>query len=144
MRKDWIEWAVVEDALSLMTEEHIEKLADIAVHQSELEASQNAVIPALRVEIEETDRSIGNLIKLVERGSDSSALFERLDELEIQKKSLEKRLSEEMKDIVVLDKAHVVWWFSQFVKGDINDPDFRRQVIDMLVNSVTIWDEPDG
>ena len=137
-------YAVIEDALALLTDERMDELAEIAVNQSELEASQNAIIPALKAEIHEVERSIANLLKLVERGSDSESLFNRLHELEVQKKNLEKRLTEELKDIVVLEKDHVVWWFHKFSKGDINDPDFRRQVIDMLVNSVTVWDEPDG
>ena len=144
LRKEWIEQVVVEDALALLTDERMDELAEIAVNQSELEASQNAIIPALKAEIHEVERSIANLLKLVERGSDSESLFNRLHELEVQKKNLEKRLTEELKDIVVLEKDHVVWWFHKFSKGDINDPDFRRQVIDMLVNSVTVWDEPDG
>ena len=32
----------------------------------------------------------------------------------------------------------------QFKDGDIEDEDFRRHIIDLLVNSVTVWDEPDG
>lgn len=43
-----------------------------------------------------------------------------------------------------LEKDQVVWWLSKFTKGDINNETFRRQIIDLLVNSVTVWDEPDG
>lgn len=35
-------------------------------------------------------------------------------------------------------------WLSQFLSGDIEDEDFRRHLIDTLINSVTVWDEPDG
>ena len=144
LRKDWIEQVVVEDALALLTDEHIEEIAEMAVKQSELEASQNTVVPALNSEICEVKTSINNLLKLVERGSDSESLFNRLHELEDKKKSLEKRLAEEMKDIVILEKSQVIWWLTKFSKGDASDIDFRRQIIDMLVNSVTVWDEPDG
>ena len=94
LRKEWIEQVVVEDALALLTDERMDELAEIAVNQSELEASQNAIIPALKAEIHEVERSIANLLKLVERGSDSESLFNRLHELEVQKKNLEKRLTE--------------------------------------------------
>ena len=33
---------------------------------------------------------------------------------------------------------------SQFKYWNIEDEDFRRRLIDLLVNSVTVWDEPDG
>jgi hypothetical protein len=144
VRKEWIEQIVVEDALALLTDEHIEELADMAVHQTEVELSQNTIIPALKADIQDVERSITNLLKLAEKGADSSSLCNRLHELETQKKDLEKRLDTELKEIVVLEKDHIVWWLHKFSKGDINDPYFRSQVIDMLVNSVTIWDEPDG
>ena len=78
LRKEWIEQVVVEDALALLTDEKIDELAEIAVNQSELEASQNAIIPALKAKTQEVERSIANLLKLVERGSDSDSLFNRL------------------------------------------------------------------
>ena len=51
---------------------------------------------------------------------------------------------DENKNAIRLEKKKVIFWLSQFANGDINDEHFRRQVIEMLVNSVTIWDEPDG
>ena len=144
LRKEWIEHVVVEDALALLTDEKIDELAEIAANQSELEASRNSVVPALENEIHEIERSISNLLKLVEKGADSKSLLDRLQELEKQKKNLEKQLIAELKNVVILDKDDVVLWFKKFSAGDICDPDFRRQVIDMLVNSVTVWDEPDG
>lgn len=143
-RKEWVEQIVVEDTATLLTDERINELADMAVRQSVLEASQNTVIPAIKSELKEKEKGITNLLKLVERGSDSESLFARLQELEEQKKDLEKRLAVEEKGIIILEKSQVVWWLKKFSEGDINDPAFRRKLIDMLVNSVTIWDEPDG
>lgn len=37
-----------------------------------------------------------------------------------------------------------IWWLSKFCEGDIEDEEFKRHIIDLLVNSVTVWDEPDG
>lgn len=144
LRKEWIEQTVAEDALSLLTNEHIDEIAEIAVNQAELEASQNTVIPALKAEIHNIERSITNLLRLAERGADSDSLYNRLQELETLKKNLEKRLTDELRAVVVLEKDHVIWWLRKFSKGDIKDPVFCRQVIDLLVNSVTVWDEPDG
>jgi len=43
-----------------------------------------------------------------------------------------------------LEREHIIWWLSKFLEGDIQDEEFRRQLIDLLVNSVTVWDELDG
>jgi hypothetical protein len=80
----------------------------------------------------------------VEKGADADALFGRLKELENEKKAVEFRLSEESKNLLTIDKVTIIYWLSQFSKGDIEDEHFRRQVINMLVNSVTVWDDPDG
>lgn len=142
--KDFIERAVVEDALELLTPEKIEEIADMAIKQLELENEQNTVIPAIQNEIKEIDKGISNLLRLVEKGAEADALFARLKELETNKKNAERRLKDESKSTIRLEKKKVIFWLSQFANGDINDEHFRRQVIGMLVNSVTIWDEPDG
>ena len=65
-------------------------------------------------------------------------------ELEKEKKSLERDLKREEKKISILDKELVVHWLEQFKNGDIEDEEFVKSLIDLLVNSVTVWDEPDG
>ena len=67
-----------------------------------------------------------------------------LKELEKEKRAIEKRLVVAQDDYVLLEKDHIVWWLSEFCNGDIEDEEFRRHIIDLLVNSVTVWDEPDG
>jgi DNA invertase Pin-like site-specific DNA recombinase len=144
LKKDFIERTVVEDVLKLFTPEIINELAEAAVKQAEIDAQQNTLIPTLESELKEVERSITNLIKLVEKGVESDTLTERLNELEKQKRAIEKKLVEEKEDMIVLEKEHVIWWLTHFTKGDINDEDFRKTVINLFVNSVTVWDDPDG
>ncbi len=141
--KDEIEQFVIDKTVELLRPDVIEELADMAVSAAEKDAAENKNIPALQAEINSTQRSINNLLKLVEHGSESESLFKRLDELEAQKKSLEYRLAEENNNVIKLNKPQVVWWLTKFVNGDKNDPTFCKQLLDMLVNSVTVWDDPD-
>lgn len=144
VKKDFIERVVVEDALTLLTPETIEELADAAVKQNRIDIENETLIPALTQELHETEKKISNLLKMVESGVASDSLNKRLVELEKEKRLVEKRLIEAKDDVVVLEKDHVIWWLTQFCNGDIEDEQFRRQIIDLLVNSVTVWDEPDG
>lgn len=144
VKKDWIEYAVVQDALSTLTPELIDELADMAVKASEDEVQNNTIIPAIQSEIDDVSKAVRNLLKLVESGAESDTLADRLNELESRKKGLEKQLKEAMADIIVLEKEHIVWWLEKFTTGDIDDEDFRRHIIDLLVNSVTVYDDPDG
>lgn len=144
IRKEFIERAVVEDALTLLTPENIEMLADMAIKQNLEDIENDQVIPALQAEIKELDRSITNLLKLVEKGAESETLANRLTELEKQKRNAEMQLSYAKDDYIIVDRNQVIWWLSGFRDGNIEDEDFRRKVIDLLINSVTVWDEPDG
>ena len=142
--KDLIEQAVVHDTMQLLTPEIIDEIADIAVKTAEQEAMNDATLPVFKSQKAEIEQSIHNLLKMVEKGVVSDALSTRLVELEDEKRAVEKRLIKASEDIVVLDKEQVVWWMKQFLHDEENDPEFRRHVIDLLVNSVTIWDDPDG
>ena len=144
LKKDFIERAVVEDAIKILTPETIDELAEIAVNESIREFEENSVIPALQEQLATVEKSINNLIKMVERGVESDTLVHRLNELEKEKRAIEKRLVVAQDDYIILEKDHIVWWLSDFCNGDIEDEDFRRHIIDLLVNSVTVWDEPDG
>ena len=142
--KEAIERAVVEDAVMLLTPENIETIASIAMETAEKENNNNGILSELNRELAQTTKGINNLLRLVERGSDSETLFSRLEELEQQKKFLENRIAEEQNQMINIEKDHIVWWLSRFAQGDINDETYRRLIIDLLVHSVTIWDDPDG
>ena len=43
-----------------------------------------------------------------------------------------------------LDKAKIIYWLESFRSGDIYDETFAKRLIDLFVNSVTVWDEPDN
>lgn len=144
VRKDWIEDVVVHNAMELLTDEVIEEIADIALRQSQLDIERNTTIPALEEELRETAASIKNIISMVEKGVASTALAKRLSELEKKQKTLSRDLERERKKVFVIDKHQVIYWLNHFKDGDIEDPAFRRQLIALLVNSVTVWDEPDG
>lgn len=144
LKKEFIERAVAEDAVKILTPETIEELADCAIRQNKLDIKKKTLIPAIKKEIQDIERRIANIIKMIEKGAESESITTRLTELEDQKKAAETRLENEKGNIIILEKDHIVWWLSQFRDGDIDDEDFRRHIIDLLVNSVTVWDEPDG
>ena len=144
LHKEWIEQVVAEDAYALLNEVGIEAIADMAIKEAERLNAKNETAPLLEKKLKETEKSIENLLKLVERGSMSDSLFTRLTELEDQKKELRLNLEKEQQSVIKLDRYKIIFWLSEFIKGDIKDPNFQRKLINMLVNSVTVWDEPDG
>lgn len=144
LKKEYIEKVVVQDALLLLKDDVIEELADMAIGQCEIDLKENTRIPELTARLDEIDKGITNITRAIEKGIASEALMERLMVLENDKKDILKQLRDEEKYVCRIDRDQVVYWLHQFKEGDIEDEGFRRHIIDLLINSVTVWDEPDG
>lgn len=144
LKKDWIEYIVAQDAMELLTDDTIQELADMAISQTEQDLRDNTRIPELSERMKETESGIANITKAVEKGIASDALMERLVELEREKKKLLRLIAEEEKYICKIDRDQIVFWLEKFKGGNIKDESFRRIIIDLMINSVTVWDEPDG
>ena len=144
LRKEFIERVVVEDVLSLLTPEKIEEFADAAMKANREDIENNSLIPSLTADLADVERKIDNLIRLAENTENSASLSARLNDLEAQRKDLSARLAEASAEIIVLEREHVIYWLEKFSHGDIEDPEFCRAVCDLFVNSVTVWDDPDG
>lgn len=143
MEKNLIERLVAQDAMSFLTDEYIEKIATIACDRNKQEIESDSPIPVIRARIRQVDVSLNNLLKAIETGSAPDMLVKRMGELETEKKDMEVQLKKEMAHQVYIDKEQVIFWLEKFREGDINDEEFCQTVIDLFVNSVTVWDEPD-
>lgn len=144
LKKEYIETIVAQDAIALMTDDIIEEMADMAISQSDKDLKENTKIPELTEQKKSIEKSIANITKAVEKGVASDSLMQRLMELEDEKKDVEFQLVDEEKYIFRIDRDQVVFWLSQFKQGDIQDEKFKSHIIDLMINSVTVWDEPDG
>lgn len=141
LRKEYIERLIAQDALSLLTDENIEHLATVACERNDYEIETGSPIPVIRDRIHQTEVSINNLTKAIETGATPDALVKRMVELEREKKDLSAQLKKEEELIVPLEKEQVIFWLEKFKDGDIEDEEFCRLLIDLFVNSVTVWDE---
>ena len=142
IRKDFIEQIVLEDAFKMLTDENIEILADQAMKENQHELETTTNIPALKQRISAINGSLENLTKAIEIGSAPETLIKRMTELEKEKKDLEAELKKEESDIPIqIDKYHIMHWLESLKKGDLTDLNFQKQLIDLFINSVTIYDE---
>lgn len=143
LRKDYIESLVAQDAISLLTDENIDHLAEVACHKNAMENSEGSPIPLIKDRVHEVELSLTNLTRAIESGQAPDALVRRIMELEKEKKDLEGQIKKEEASLLTLDKEQVVYWLNKFKDGSIEDEEFCRMVIDLFVNSVTVWDEDD-
>ena len=139
-RKEFIEAVVVHDAMSLLTDENIELIADTAVRLNEQEIDTTTNIHTLTVKLSDIDTSLNNLMKAVESGEAPEILIKRMNTLEKEKRTLEKQLKEEEKEVVTLDKYRIIYWLEQFKYKNIENDNVKQNLINLLVNRVTVWD----
>lgn len=135
---------VAQDTITLLTDENIERLAEIACQKNDLENAENSPIPTIKDRVHEVELSLTNLTKAIESGQVPDTLVKRMVELEKEKKDLQSQIKKEEANLITLDKEQVIYWLNKFKGGDIEDEGFCRMLIDLFVNSVTVWDEDDG
>jgi len=90
------------------------------------------------------ENSINNLILMIEKGLASDSVIGRIEALEERKKQLETEMAIEEGKQFAITKEQIVWWLNRFVSEESISPYMVESLIDALVQSVTIWDEPDG
>ena len=143
VRQSFIEPLVLQDAYELLTDENIELIAETAVKESEHELELTTNIPAYKSRLAEINSALENITRAVESGTVPETLLKRMIELEKEKRMVESELDKEQRYVPKhIDKAHIIYWLESLKAGDIEDPAFQKQLIDLFVNSVTVYDSP--
>ena len=139
VKKAWIELLVVILTRDfVLRDEVIDRLADSTV---DLQNRENTTIPLLQKQLGDVDKRIGNLINSIEEGVANASVKQRLDELEAKKADLEIALAREKIEKTTLTKEQIVFWISRFKEGDIDDPAYRKNIVDIFVNSIFLYDD---
>jgi hypothetical protein len=81
------------------------------------------------------------VLKSIEEGISNASVKQRLDELEASKTEIEVSLAREKIEKTPISKEQIVFWISRFKGGDINDPDYRKAIADIFINSVFLYDD---
>lgn len=120
------------------------KIADKVTELLEQEVKDNSVLESLTVSLVDVKKRLKNLLDLMEQGIVTSSTKERLMELESQQADLETRIARESATQPRLTKDKIIGWLMSFRNGDIKNEEYQRKVIDTLVNSIYVYDSPDG
>lgn len=126
---------------NILTDSVIESIATKAMEIIRKESSDNTYLEGLQRELKDIEKKIKNLVAAIEEGIITSSTKNRLTELEDEKKELEGRIAREEMKKPLLTKERIIYWLQSFKNGDINDMEYKRKIIDTLVNSVYVYDE---
>lgn len=69
-------------------------------------------------------------------------IYEKMESIEAQKNALEKEMAKlRIASEIRLTEAEVAEWLKTFCTGNHADPEFRRSIIDVFVNSIFVYDD---
>lgn len=117
-------------------------LVDRTMEIYEQDLQDDPILRTLQAEQKSVDTSLRNLLRAIEDGLYTPTTKRRLEELEQQQADLSSRIAIQQAIRPKLSRDHIQYFLESFQGGDVNDPDYRRRVIDTLVHSVTITDSP--
>lgn len=141
-KKDWIEELVVRFTVqNVLNDETIERIARKTMEIIEKESADTSYLNGLQNELKDIKKKIKNLMNAIEQGIITPTTKERMDELEAEKNDLEGKIAREEMKKPLLTKERIIHWLNSFKSGDIDDIEYRRRVVDTLVNSVYVYDD---
>lgn len=144
-RKEWLEETVIEFTVNnILTDETIVRIAEKVVELYEREKIETSRIPTLENAIADCEKRTSNLIRAIEQGIAPSDVKKRIDEIAAEKLTLETELARAKIETPLLTKERVIFWLSQFRKGDIKNIDYQKAIADTLINSVRVYSSDDG
>ena len=143
-RKGFLEWYVVEQTVEyVLTPERIDYIAARIVAKYDEEFSGKR--------IKELERQARKLESEINAAVDASLValekvrpryYEKIETLETQKADIEMNLATlKIANGYKYSKEQIVAWLKMFCNGDKLNVDFQKRIIDVLVNSVYVYDD---
>ena len=118
--------------------EEIDRIADALV---ELQSKENTILPALKSQLRECEKGIDNMLNAIQMGIITASTKERLEELETHRKDLLNSIAQIELERPVYSKESIVQWISQFKDGDMDDVEYQKQIIDIFLNALSVYDD---
>ncbi len=140
IKKQQIERAAVIITVDkvLSNDETIERVADSIV---KLQSKEDTTILALREQLKECEKGIENMLNAIQAGVLTPSTKERLDQLEARRSDLNISIMQAELTRPKYTKQQIVEWISQFKHGDPNDLNYQKQIIDIFLNSIYVYDD---
>jgi len=142
VKKDWLEREVVRLTVDVvLRDDMIEYIADRVVEIQQKERDDKSMLDYLTARLNETETGIRNIMKAIEAGIITETTGERLRQLEAEREDLKNDIAKESIALPVIGREQVVYYLERFKGGDVDDKDYQRQIIDLFVNKVLLYDD---
>ena len=139
VRKHWIERAAVLVTVQrVLRDEEISRIAEAIVA---LQEKEDTSLPAMRQQLTECEKAIDNMLNAIQMGVLTASTKERLEKLEMQREELKLSILQAQMARPRYTKEQVVSWISRFKYGNVDDPQYQKQIIDTFINSIYVFDD---
>lgn len=116
-------------------------IAQIADELVDLQNTEDNSLPLLRRQLADTERGIENMLNAIQQGIFTSSTRQRLEELEQLRDNVKASILQAELERPQYSREDIIEWISRFRYGDPNDKAYRRQIIDIFLNSIYVFDD---
>lgn len=95
----------------------------------------------MKKQLLEVEKSIRNILNVIESGIFTASTKQRLDELEERKSQLEISILKEELQRPMLTREQIAFFIYRFRKYDIKNQEQRQRLIDSFVNAVYLYED---
>lgn len=139
VKKDWIERIVIDYTVKfIMDDKPIDIIVDSVLS---LLGEENKRIPQLKARLKEIEKGIENMLNAIQMGILTSSTRERLEQLEASKQEVQERLWKEELKKPTITKEQIIAYIKHFQDIDPTDPKACRQLIDIFINRIYLYDD---
>ena len=139
VKKDWIENLVITQTMKLVNNENT--IQAIAAMLLDMQERENTNLPLLTEQLQETQRSIDNLLNAIQQGVFTKSTKTRLEELEAAKEDLEIKIANEKLVKPKLAEEQILFYLHKFQVLDMRKQSHRQRLIDTFINRIYLYDD---
>lgn len=139
VKKDWIEDLVIEEILTLISDDEV--VNELSDRIYEMQAEESAAVTVVKNQLTEVERKLNNLAEAIAQGVFSTTTKKLLDDLEEQKSNLETELFEVQIKHPVLTKDQILFALYNYRTLDLSSQEGKQRLIDGFVNSIYLYDD---
>ena len=122
----------------VLQDDEISRIAEAIVA---LQEKEDTSLPAMRQQLTECEKAIDNMLNAIQMGVLTASTKERLEKLEMQREELKLSILQAQMARPRYTKEQVVSWISRFKYGNVDDPQYQKQIIDTFINSIYVFDD---
>lgn len=144
VKKDYIENIVVEKARNILTDDHIETIANTVYELVQKELNDNTNLKRLTKQLKDNEKQSKNLIdslKMCNIDSIRQSIFDEMQIMEEQHKEIEKELLLEGMQKVDITVQEIKFFLKEMQKGNVDDMQYKKALINSLINKIYLYDD---